>query len=313
MSHIHATVAYELSWAATELAAQGIANPRLDAEVLLAHSLNTNRAGLYTHLHTVLSPPQIEAFQQLLHRRLQREPVQYITGVQEFWSLEFAVDRRVLIPRPETELAVSTVLQLLNSDERQRFSPHPGPLPKGAREFSGKILDVGTGSGCIAIALATELPDAVIWATDISAEALTVAETNARRHNVHQRVRFFQGDLFAPVAGQQQAFDIIVSNPPYITTADLLTLQPEVRDWEPQSALDGGEEGVDFYRRLLSEASHSLRVGGWLVLEIGHDQSPVVLHLIKEQPEWTGRAAWADSFCLPDYAGYNRVVAVQKS
>jgi len=295
MTHIqHATVAYELSWAATELAAQGIANPRLDAEVLLAHSLGTNRAGLYTHLHTVLPPAQLEAFQQLLARRLQREPVQYITGVQEFWSLEFTVDRRVLIPRPETELLVETVLHLFSAIRN----------PQSA--IRSRILDVGTGSGCIAIALATELPAAEIWATDISAEALAVAATNAYRHNVHQRIHFLPGDLFTPLPGQGQVFDVIISNPPYIARDHLSTLQPEVRDWEPRNALDGGKDGLDFYHHLLSEAPHYLAVGGWLVLEIGQGQDVALMPLLKDHK------AFADDFCIPDYAGCGRVVAAQK-
>ena len=307
MSHTQpATVARELSWAATELAAHGLASPRLDAEVLLAYSLGTNRAGLYARLYTVLSLPQIAAFQQRVTRRLQHEPVQYITGMQEFWSLEFAVDPRVLIPRPETEIVVETVLQLLNSDEGQRFSPHPSPLPKGAREFSGKILDVGTGSGCIAIALATELPAAEIWATDISVDALAVATANAQRHHVHQRIHFLQGSVFAPVAHQGYTFELIVSNPPYIAHSGLLTLQPEVRDWEPRHALDGGREGLDFYRHLLDEAPRYLSTNGWLVLEIGDGQDAALLSSLKENTSFT------DSFCSPDYAGRGRVVVAQK-
>jgi release factor glutamine methyltransferase len=300
------TITQILAWAEAELTTHGIANPRLDAEVLLAHSLDTNRAGLYARLHTVLSLPQLEAFRQFLHRRLQREPLQYITGVQEFWSLEFAVDQRVLIPRPETELVVETVLQLLNSDEGQRFSPHPNPLPKGAREFSGKILDIGTGSGCIAITLATELPGSEVWATDISPAALAVAAINAHRHNVHQRIRFLQGDVFTPLAGQGHLFELVVSNPPYIAHRDLPTLQPEVRDWEPWNALDGREDGFSFYRHLLREAPHYLFAGGWLVLEIGHGQDTVIMALLRENKGFT------DSFCTFDYEGRGRVVVAQK-
>jgi release factor glutamine methyltransferase len=302
----NATIAQVLSWAEAELIPLGVSTPRLDVEVLLAYSLGTNRAGLYTRLQTVLSFPQYKAFEQFFHRRLQHEPVQYITGTQEFWSLEFAVDPRVLIPRPETELVVETVLQLLDSDERQRFSPHPSPLPKGTREFSGKILDVGTGSGCIAIALATEFPDAEIWAADISPGALAVAATNAHRYNVYHRIHFLTGDLFAPLTGQGQVFDIIVSNPPYIARHDLLTLQPEVRDWEPRHALDGGREGLDFYRHLLDEAPRYLSTNGWLVLEIGDGRDTELLSSLKEN------TSFADSFCIPDYAGHVRVVAAQK-
>lgn len=288
------TVAQVLSWAEAEFTTAGLASPRLDAEVLLAHSLGINRAGLYARLHTVLSLPHLTQFQQLLSRRLRHEPVQYITGVQEFWSLEFTVNSHVLIPRPETELVVETALRLLSPDPRP-----PTPVPN-------RILDIGTGSGCIAIALATELPAAEIWATDISADALAVAETNARRNNVHHRIRFLQGSLFAPITAQQQGFDVIVSNPPYITHNDLLTLQPEVRDWEPHHALDGGEDGLNFYRCLLNEAPRFLASKGWLVLEIGNGQEVVFMPIHKGHPEF------ADSLCIPDYAGCGRVVAAQK-
>jgi release factor glutamine methyltransferase len=220
--------------------------------------------------------------------------VQYITGAQEFWSLEFAVDPRVLIPRPETELVVETVLRLI------------APVSSLQSPVSSRILDIGTGSGCIAIALATELPAAEIWATDISADALTIATVNAQRHTVHQRIHFLHGSLFAPVAHQGHKFELIVSNPPYITRGDLLTLQPEVRDWEPRHALDGGEDGLDFYRHLLDEAPRYLSTNGWFVLEIGDGQDAALMPVLKEHK------GFADSFCVPDYAGRGRVVAAQK-
>ena len=288
----NATLAQILTWAEFELAALHLQSPRLDAEVLLVHSLGLNRAGLYARLHTVLSPSQIAVFQQLLHRRLQHEPVQYITGVQEFWSLEFTLTPAVLIPRPETELVVETVLRLLSQI----------PNPKSQI----RVLDVGTGSGCIAIALATELPTAEIWATDISAEALAVAEANAQRHQVHHRIRFLQGSVFAPLANRSQGFDVIVSNPPYIARDDLLTLQPEVRDWEPRHALDGGNDGLDFYRQLLNEAPEHLTPNGWLVLEIGHGQEVVLMPMIK------GHREFADDFRVSDYEGRGRVIAARK-
>lgn len=293
------TLAQLLTWATSEFTAAGLASPRLDAEVLLAHSLGLNRAGLYARLHTPLSLPQIAAFQQILHRRLQREPVQYITGVQEFWSLEFAVDPRVLIPRPETELVVETALRLLS--QVPSLKSQVSSLPSQIR-----LLDIGTGSGCIVIALATELPTAEIWATDISADALAVASANAQRHHVHQRIRFLQGNLFTPVAAQQQKFAVIISNPPYIAHNDLPTLQPEVRDWEPRRALDGGREGLDFYWRLLDEAPRYLSTNGWLIVEIGDGQEATLRAALKENTQF------ADHFCSPDYAGHGRVIAAQK-
>lgn len=275
-----------LSQAVDELAARGIPDPRLDVEVLLAHALRTDRADLYTRLHESLLPGPVEAFRGLLRRRARREPLQYITGVQEFWSLEFKVNPRVLIPRPETEVVVETALRL---------------LPQSAiRNQQSVILDIGTGSGCIAIALAKELPQAEVWATDISPDALAVASENARHHDIAQRIRFLQGDLFLPVT--KDGFELIVANPPYIARSQLTALQPEVRDWEPRIALDGGPGGLDFYRRLLREGPTYLRAGGWLVMEIGHGQGKAVMRLTRE------RRDLGDCRCVADYAGRERVI-----
>jgi len=280
------------SKAVIELTAHDISNPRLDVEVLLAHALGTDRTGLYTRLHVPLSLEQQETFRVLFQRRMQREPLQYITGVREFWSLEFKVDLRVLIPRPETEVVVETALRLLSQS--------------AIRNPQSAILDIGTGSGCIAIVLAKELPQAEVWATDVSADALAVAGENARHHGVAERIRFLQGDLFSPLAGKEDGFDLIVANPPYIARPELAALQPEVRDWEPLAALDGGPDGLDFYRRLLHEGPTYLRTGGWLVMEIGHGQGTAVLRLARE------RRDLADCRCVSDYAAGERVVIACK-
>ncbi len=284
---LHPTMAGLLSEAVEELGAHGILNPRVDAEVLLAHALRTDRVGLYTRLNEPLLPGQMEAFRGLLHRRVRREPLQYITGVREFWSLEFKVDLRVLIPRPETEVVVETALRLLSQ--------------AASRKPPAAILDVGTGSGCIAIALAKELPQAEIWATDISADALAVAGENAWHHGVAERIRFRQGDLFAPIVGED-GFALIVANPPYIARPELTALQPEVQDWEPSAALDGGPDGLDFYHRLLREGPTYLCPGGGLVMEIGHGQGTAVMHLAQEQRDLS------DCHCVSDYAGRERVI-----
>jgi len=286
------SVGQVFSKAVIELTAHGISNPRLDAEVLLAHALGTDRTGLYTRLHVPLSLEQQETFRVLFQRRMQREPLQYITGVREFWSLEFKVDLRVLIPRPETEVVVETALRLLSQS--------------AIRNPQSAILDIGTGSGCIAIVLAKELPQAEVWATDVSADALAVAGENARHHGVAERIRFLQGDLFSPLAGKEDGFDLIVANPPYIARPELAALQPEVRDWEPLAALDGGPDGLDFYRRLLHEGPTYLRTGGWLVMEIGHGQGTAVLRLARE------RRDLADCRCVSDYAAGERVVIACK-
>jgi len=296
--------------ATAQLTAHAVPDAQLDAEVLLAYVLGTNRAGLYARLHDPYSSQHAQAFQHLVQRRARREPLQYITGVQEFWSLPFRVDQRVLIPRPETEVVVETALRLLsqsaigNRQSTIEQPPHPGPLPQGERRIS--ILDLGTGSGCIAIALATELPRAEIWATDISQDALAVTQENARRHGVAGRITFLHGDLFIPTVRAEDRFDLIVANPPYIAHDDLATLQPEVRDWEPHSALDGGVEGLDFYYRLLSEGPDYLRPGSWLVMEIGRGQSAQVLRFAQDQQ------SLGNCFCIPDYTGKARVIVACK-
>ena len=332
------SIHHVLSQATAVLTTNGIPNPRLDAEVLLAHTLGLTRAGLYARLQDVISEADVQRFHQLLRRRQQREPLQYITGVQEFWSLEFKVTPDVLIPRPETELIVEIALGLLPQGPKSKVqslrskfrdleanyqtldsglwtlgprhrtqtpaicNPNSArPLRRGAL----RILDVGTGSGCIAIALAKELPEAEMWATDVSSASLAVAQENAQWHGVADRVHFLQGDLFLPLHSLDLTFDLIVSNPPYIADNDIPTLQPEVSNWEPRGALDGGHDGLDFYRRLLGEGPQYLHSGGWLIMEIGHGQRSEVLRLARQQPTLTAA-------CDLDYEGRERVVRVQK-
>jgi release factor glutamine methyltransferase len=167
-------------------------------------------------------------------------------------------------------------------------------------------MDVGTGSGCIAITLAKELPSAELWAIDVSQMALVVALANARRHDVEKRIRFLQGDLFSSITKDSQSFDLIVSNPPYVTHPDLAVLQPEVRDWEPRGALDGGRDGLDFYRRLVKESPAYLRPGGWLVMELGAGQCLAVMRLIQAQGNFQ------ESFSVQDYAGLERVIVARR-
>jgi len=310
------SIAKLLAQAIESLTNHGVPTARLDAEVLLAYVLGLSRASVYARLQDVISEADVQRFHQLLHRRQQREPLQYITGVQEFWSLEFHVTPYVLIPRPETELVVETALHLLGEKQKAKMKNPPSdsglwtldprPLTPGSWLLAPKILDVGTGSGCIAIALAKEIPSAEIWATDLSSAALAVAQDNARRHGVTERLHFLHGDLFTPLRDQQFSFDLIVSNPPYIIHDDLVDLQPEVRDWEPQRALDGGPDGLNFYRRLLTESPNYLRTSGWLILEIGHGQATAILQIAQQQSQLTA------SSCLLDYEGHERVVAAQK-
>jgi release factor glutamine methyltransferase len=287
------TPAWQLRQAADYLVGCGISSARLDAEVLLTETLQTDRAGLYLRHFSPLAQEAIDKFWRLVGRRGKREPLPYITGKQEFWSLEFLVDPRVLIPRPETEGLVETGLRILQEEGSQQI---PGKV---------KLLDIGTGSGCLAIALAQELPGAKIWAVDISAAALRVAKANTTRHKATKQITLLQGDLFAPVADQEGLFDLIVSNPPYVAEEEFSTLQEEVRKWEPRLALNGGKAGIDFHQRLIAESPRYLRQGGWLVMEIGQGQERAIARLAAE------RGVFTRVHFVKDYAGIDRVAAIQ--
>jgi release factor glutamine methyltransferase len=268
----------------------GIESPQIDAEVLLRRVLGIERAELYSTLDEPLNTDRQLQFQEMLLRRAGREPVAYITGRKEFWSLDFIVTRDVLIPRPETELLVEVGLKRL-----AHFVDKP-PL----------ILDLGTGSGVIAVCMAKERLDAGIYAVDISAAALEIARTNVKRHGVSDRVHLRQGDLFAPLGAKTRSFDLIVSNPPYIRTGEISLLEPEIREWEPTTALDGGVDGMDIYRRIIGEAHEYLAPGGHIVLEIGADLGKTVAEL------FTGSDYYGQVSVYPDYAGKDRVIAAVK-
>jgi release factor glutamine methyltransferase len=234
-----------------------------DAELLLLHILQIPRTTLIAHPGRELSATQRTAYEDSIARRLHHEPVQYITGQQEFYGLKLKVAPAVLIPRPETEHLVEAVLKLLPANQ---------PL---------KIADIGTGSGAIAIALAIHLPQATITALDVSAEALAIATANAREHKVADRISFLQSDLLSALDRGAEAFDAIVSNPPYVAETDRDTLHPQVRDHEPATALFAGETGLDIYRRLIPQAHTALKPNGLLALEIGHDQQNAVAALLQ--------------------------------
>ena len=235
---------------------------RADAELLLMHLLRTNRAWLIANSNVEIGFENWKPYFKLLQRRYLGEPIQYITGEQEFYGLPFRVTPSVLIPRPETEHLVEKVIQ---------FAPL---FPKL------RIVDVGTGSGAIAIAVAHEWPSAAITAVDISAPALELARRNAERTGFADRIRFLQGDLLAPVLSER--FNMVVSNPPYVPTADRESLSIEVREHEPALALFAGEDGLDFYRRLIPDAFAVLDPSGYLLLEIGYGQSAAVAALMSE-------------------------------
>jgi release factor glutamine methyltransferase len=265
------------------LAQKGVSSPRLQAEHLLAHALRMPRMKLYLNFERALTQEQLDAVRALVRRRGRREPLQYITGSAAFCSLELAVNPEVLAPRPETELLAERGWKFLQ--EAAALTPAPA------------ALDLGTGSGCLAIALAVNAPAAAVHAADASAGALAVARENAERH--HARIQFHHGDLFAPLPPGSR-FRLIVCNPPYIPTARLATLEPEVRDHEPRQALDGGADGMDFYRRIAAGAAAFLERDGRIMLELD-DDGPAAAAEIFRQHNWIVEAIESDDNQRPRF------------
>ncbi len=276
------------------LARKGVDSPRLQTELLLAHLLKLPRMRLYLEFERALEPGQVDAFRELVQRRGKREPLQYIVGSTSFCGLEIAVNRQVLIPRPETELLAERGWQFLNQILTLNSPASAGAAEgKGsASECSTAALDLGTGSGCLAIALAVNCPEARVVAVDVSAEALAVARQNAERHAVAERIQFMQGDWLAAVAAGS-AYNLIISNAPYIATAELETIQPEVRQHEPKAALDGGADGLAYFRRLAIEAKDFLQGGGRLMLECGDGQAENVRDIFQRE-KWIVEAFHED-------------------
>jgi release factor glutamine methyltransferase len=272
-----------LEEAARRLRHAGFHRPRLEAELLLGHVLRCDRARLLTTDREPVQAQVAANVESLVQRRVAGEPLQYLTGVQEFRSLEFHVDPRVLIPRPETEDAVEACLELT-----------PGP--------SVRMADVGTGSGCIAISLAVERDGARVVGIDGSADALQVAEANARRLAPHAGIQWLQGDLLQPLDAAGATLDLIVSNPPYVTAAEHRGLATEVRDHEPREALVSGATGLEVLRRLVQGAPRHLVPGGSLVLEIGQGQWSAVRQMIRSS------ASYQEPAVRPDFRGIPRIV-----
>jgi release factor glutamine methyltransferase len=258
------TIREVLEWAAQDFAARGIESPRLDAELLVAKALETDRVGLYLDLNRPLVDQERNAIRPLVARRRDREPVAYILGHRDFWGRRFEVTPDVLIPRPDTETLVEHALECIPEDA-------------GCR-----VLDVGTGSGAIAVTIAAERPLARVTATDISDAALKVASQNAETLAVASRIRFERADL---LCGDER-YDIIVSNPPYIAQAEIAGLQPEVREHEPLSALEAGEDGLDVVRALLAAGVTATDAGAQMLIEVGIGQAPSVVALASEHSEW---------------------------
>ena len=279
----------------------GIPEPELEISLLLSHLLNIDRTTLLLAKDQVLDDDQLEKFKKILSRRLHREPLAYITEEKEFWSLPFMVSRDVLIPRPETELLIERTLKAVKS------------LFRNPEEHTINILDLGTGSGIIAVVLAVELPTATVTAIDLSYNALKVAKHNAKRHKVAERIQFINCDWFGGISAKMK-YDMVVANPPYIAR-DILeksfgktneSLQPEVLGYEPHLALNGGERGMQSISRIAENLGKILKSGGWFFMEIGADQAEDVVAVFKDFSSYENIAIHND------YAGLPRVFQAQK-
>ena len=279
------TIGRILKWTEQYFKEKGIESPRLDAEVLLSHILGRERIYLYVHFDEPLEPAELARYREAIKQRVQRVPIAYIIGEKEFMGLTFKVTEDTLVPRPDTEILVQAAIERLR-----------------ARGDAPRFADIGTGSGAICLSVLHFLPKAQADTVDISPAARAVAEENAAALEVADRVTFHTGDLLAPLAGQ--CYDAILSNPPYIPDGDIAALAPEVRLKEPHTALAGGKDGLDFYRRLMANAPALLKDGGFLAVEVGiHQAAPVAALAVP---------AFSRTEILKDYAGIERVVIAWK-
>ena len=277
-----------LDWTGKHLAQKGSESPRLDAEVLLAHVVGCKRIDLYGMRHGEEATPEVrQKYKDLIRRRVEGCPVAYLVGKKEFYGLEFAVGPAVLIPRPDTEhLLVET-------------------LAEAKKLVAAIVLDIGVGSGCIAVSLAKSLPTAVVTAVDISPDALVQAKKNAEKHGVQNRIRFVKGDVFVGLESSER-FDVIASNPPYIATADIAALPVGVREYEPRLALDGGAGGYVVFERLVDQARGFLKPGGYLIVEIGSPQEKRAREIVASHKEYRL------SPTIFDHSGHPRVIKAQR-
>jgi release factor glutamine methyltransferase len=285
------TIIKLIQWATTYFDTHDIDSPRVTAELLLAYVLNLERVDLYLRYDQPLNQDELDQFKAMIKRRIKREPVAYILGTKEFWSLDLEITRDVLIPRPETECLVEKALDSLSAG------------PQASSKF---ILELGTGSGAVILSLASQNPQLTYWATDLSIQALKVARQNARRHHLNEKIHFIAGDWLKPFSPGTCAFDMIVSNPPYIKTSDLAGLQPEIHAHEPLMALDGDADGLRGLRHIIQGAHLYLKPCGKVILEIGHDQKDNLTKIITECD------AYAEIIFHKDYGGHDRVLEMQK-
>ena len=277
------TISGILSWTQGHFEKWRPETPRLDAELLLAFVLGCSRLDLYLKADQPLNQKERKAYRELVQQRADGCPIAYLIGEKEFWSLNFLVDKNVLTPRPETEIMIETALNC------------PSPF---------KILDLGTGSGVLAIVMAKKVPDCEVVALEIDPKALSIAKENAKVHGVDDRVEFIYGDL--KKVDWRGKYSMILSNPPYIPSVDIQKIMPEVKNYEPLKALDGGLDGLDFYRDIIPKASDQLEKNGYLILEIGHSQAGEVTGIFENSSSYNNIQV------IPDYSGYDRVIKAQR-
>ncbi len=288
------TVGQIIQWSTEYLVKKGIDTPRLDSEVLLAHVLNIDRTNLFLDPQRSLSSHQLQSFKKLIGRRSLREPLSYITGFKEFWSLNFKVNRHVLIPRPETEILVQKTLEIL----KEHCSNHTGLF---------YVNDIGTGSGNIAVSLCKKRGNLRVVATDHTGEALSMASENTRLNNCEKQICFQKTDLFGEFkrTSDKNKFDLIVSNPPYIPSDEIETLAPEIKDYEPRIALEGGPDGLNFYKKIITEVPNHLIKGGFIILEMGYNQGKAISKIFSEQ------GFFSEIEISKDYSGKDRVISAR--
>jgi len=284
------TISKLLRWTASYFQSHDIDSPRSTSEILLAHTLGgLKRIDLYLRYDQPLNSDELSIFKTYIKRRIDREPVAYIVGAREFWSMDLAVTKDVLIPRPETECLVESALSILESSSGSK-----------------RILELGTGSGAIILALASERPENIYFASDRSVEAVKLALMNAKFHNLDGKVIFFTGNWFEPLKNTGQLFDMIISNPPYIRTSDIPDLQPEIYKHEPFTALDGGKDGLDSIKKIILQAHAFLVQKGILLLEIGHDQKDQIKKIIDDCGNYE------EVVFKKDYSSYYRTACIRK-
>jgi len=289
------TIIKLLKWTTSYFESHDIDGPRIEAEILLAHALQLQRIDLYVQYDRPLSSNELSRFKDLIKRRINREPVAYILGSKEFWSMDFMVTKDVLIPRPDTEFLVEAAINLLPQDSASNAILTPK-----------RILELGTGSGAVILALASMRPCHLFFASDRIAAAVKLAKQNANHHGFERRVSFICADWFGPFKDKMPLFDMIVSNPPYVPSRVIGKLQPEIVRYEPISALDGNEDGLSCLRYIIDNAHFYLQRKGHLLLEIGHDQRNDVQNIVDQC------AKYENVVYTKDYSGYDRVVQMRK-